>query len=439
MRIVHLTPGTGSFYCGTCLRDRTLVRALRARGHAVSLVPMYLPSFPEEKVAPDEAPIRMGAVNLYLQQKLPAVRLLPRPLTHLLDSPRLLRWISRRTGSTDPVFLGEMTISMLQGERGRLGPAVEELAGWCAREDPPADVVLLSNALLLGMARRVRERTGAAVVCTLQGEAPYLDALPEPQRGIAWQTLRERAPDADALVAVSRSYADLMAERLGLAAESVGVVWNGLDAEELSAAPRRDAPTRPALGFLARMCEDKGLSLLVEAFIRLRQRGRVPDLALRVAGVQRPEDRARVEGLRQRLAEAGLGQDAEFRPDIGPEAKRELLGSLTVMSVPAAADESFGLYLLEAMAAGVPVVQPRHAAFPEILDATGGGILCEPDDPQALAEAIEGLLLDEPRARRLGEQGQRAVRSHFTADRMALEVEALLRELVDSKKGDPAR
>ncbi len=438
MRIVHLTPGTGSFYCGTCLRDRTLVRALRARGHQVSLVPMYLPSFPEDASAPEEALIHMGAVNLYLQHRLPASRLIPRPLASLLDSPRLLRWISRRSGSTDPVFLGEMTISMLQGEQGRLGPAVEKLAAQCAQEERP-DAILLSNALLVGVARSLKERTGATLACTLQGEEPYLDSLPEPQRGIAWQTLRERARDVDAFIAVSRSYADRMAGRLGLAADRVGVVLNGLDAEDLGAAEPRRAPARPTLGFLARMCEDKGLPLLVGAYVLLRERGRVPDLALRAAGVVRPEDRALVEAQRRRLDEAGLGEDAELRPDIGPEAKRELLGSLTVMSVPAAADESFGLYVLEAMAAGVPVVQPRHAAFPEIIEATGGGVLCEPDDLQALAEAIEELLLDEPRARRLGEQGQRAVRSHFTADRMAREVEALLLEFADSNKGGEAQ
>ena len=90
-----------------------------------------------------------------------------------------------------------------------------------------------------------------------------------------------------------------------------------------------------------------------------------------------------------------------------------------MFSVPALYGEAFGLYVIEALAAGVPVVQPRTAAFPELIEATGGGVLCEPGDPQALAEAIEELLLDPARARALGEAGRRAVFEKFSAEAMA--------------------
>jgi glycosyltransferase involved in cell wall biosynthesis len=174
------------------------------------------------------------------------------------------------------------------------------------------------------------------------------------------------------------------------------------------------------------MCEDKGLPLLVEAFIALRRRGRVPDLCLGVAGVELAEDRPLVEKLRRRLRDVGLAEEVKFLPNVDAPAKWDFLRSLSVLSVPAQCEESFGLYLIEAMAVGVPVVQPRHAAFPEILGATGGGLLCEPGDPGALADAIESLLLDPERARRLGEAGRAAVLENFTAERMASEVEAML-------------
>jgi len=425
MRIAHLTPGTGSFYCGTCLRDRALLDALSARGHEVRIVPMYLPSFP----ARGDAPIRMGAVNLYMQQKLAFWSRVPRWLRALLDAPWALRWAARQSGSTDPAFLGEMTVSMLQGAEGRLASAAEELVA-CFDEQPAPDVILLSNALLAGLVPLLREHTQAALVCTLQGELPFLDALPEPQRELAWSTLRERLQQIDAFVAVSGHYAELMSARLDLNPECVAVVLNGVEIEEQDPA----APKRPTLGFLSRMCADKGLPLLVEAFVILRERGKVPDLALCVFGVEMPEDRPLVEEQRRRLRAAGLEDDAEFLPNVGDAEKRALLSTLSVFSVPATDGESFGLYLLEAMAAGVPVVQPRHAAFPEIIEATGGGLLCEPNDPVALAETIERLLLDEEEARRLGERGRRAVREDFGADRMAREVEVILERALASRR-----
>ncbi|MEW6071867.1 MAG: glycosyltransferase family 4 protein [Planctomycetota bacterium] len=432
MRIAHLSPGTGDFYCGTCLRDRTLVRALRGRGHEVEIVPLYLPAYGEDGTPSDDGPIHLGAINLYLAQKLSACRYLPRAVTGRLDSPALLRWVARRFPATDPALLGEMTVAMLEGEEGRLAPAIEALAASLAA-GPPFNVVLLSNALLAGVARRIAERTGAAVACTLQGENAFLDALPEPHRGLAWRTLAARARQVALFLAVSRHHAARMADRLGLPEARVAVVPNGIDVEDFSARAAGEAPSPPALGFLARLCAEKGLPLLVDAFLLLRERGRVPDLRLRAAGVLRAEDRVIVAALRRRLAAAGLAAATEFLPDVDPAAKRAFLASLSVLSVPASAEESFGLYLLEAMAAGVPVVQPRHAAFPEILAATGGGILCDPGDPRALAEAIEALLLDPPRARELGERGGRAVRERFTAQRMAREVEERLTEVVAAR------
>jgi glycosyltransferase involved in cell wall biosynthesis len=112
----------------------------------------------------------------------------------------------------------------------------------------------------------------------------------------------------------------------------------------------------------------------------------------------------------------------EFLHNVTHEQKQAFLRTLSILSVPATYGESFGLYVIEALACGVPVVQPRHAAFPELCEATGGGILCEPDDPAALADALDDMLNDAGRAREIGERGRRAVIERFGVDRMAREV-----------------
>jgi len=417
MRITLLVPGTGSFYCGSCLRDHALAVALRGLGHDVEVVPLYLPLFVEDPNVDPSQPVHMGGINLYLQQKLPALGAAPRFATKLLDAPGLLRWASARGNMTGAASHAEMALSMMRGEEGRQGREVERLAEWLAAEGAP-EVFVLSNAMLLGMARTLERRLGAAIVCTLQGEAPFIDAFPEPLRSEAWRTLAERAAEVDAFVAVSADYGGVMTERLQLDPMRVHVVHNGIPLEGLVTDERPD-PDPPVVGYLARMCPDKGLATLVDAFIELHRRGRVPGLRLRAGGVLLAGDRPWLAGLEQRLAAAGLGGHVELLANVDREQKLELLHSLSVLSVPATYGESFGLYVLEALAAGVPVVQPRHGAFPEVLEATGGGLLCEPDDPVSLAEGLEALLLDRERARALGTAGRRAVSEHFTVERMA--------------------
>ncbi len=145
-----------------------------------------------------------------------------------------------------------------------------------------------------------------------------------------------------------------------------------------------------------------------------------------------------MKSLRKRLAEAGYIGETAFFPNLSRAEKLDFLGALSVFSVPANYGESFGLYLLEAQAAGVPVVQPRAAAFPEIIEATGGGVLCEPDDPKSLADAIEQLLLSPQLARALGETGRKAVFEKFSVEAMAKETLRVL-ENASASPASPER
>jgi glycosyltransferase involved in cell wall biosynthesis len=425
MRIVQLTPGTGTFFCGSCVRDNALAAALRGLGHDALSVPLYLPHLVDESNASEGTPLFFGGVNVFLQQHSTFFRKTPGWLDRLFDARFLLDMAAKRAGLTDMKEVGALTVSMLRGEAGNQAKELDKLVAWLEAAGRP-DVVCLSNALLMGMARRIRKELKVPVVCTLQGEDYFLDGMPDPYREQAWATLRERAAEVDAFIPVSCYYGSVMQERLGLAPDRVHVVWNGiaLGGYTTAGAP----PDPPAVGYFARMTPLKGLDTLVDAFILLRASGRAGRVKLRMAGSMTAEDEVYVSILRKRLEDAGLAGDAEFLPNVDHAAKQSFLRSLSVLSVPATYGESFGLYVLEALASGVPVVLPRHAAFPELIDATGGGVLVEPGDPKALAEGLEAMLLDPARARALAAAGREVVLREFSVERMAKGVAGVLEE-----------
>jgi glycosyltransferase involved in cell wall biosynthesis len=409
-------------YCGNCFRDNALVAELRRMGHATLMVPLYLPVTLDEPDQSAATPTFFGGVNVFLDQKFPLYRRAPAWLRRQLDAPGLLRWAAGRAAKTRAAQVGDLTISMLRGEEGQQKRELDDLVAWLKAQSDRPDVVCLSNALLLGLAGPLRRELQAPVICTLQGEDSFLDALPPSHRELAWQTVGERARDAELCLAPSRYYADLMQKRLGLPASKVRAVWNGIPLDGYEPAPSPGSAAQgqggPVLGFFARMCREKGLDLLVETFIRMKRGGGIPNLRLRVGGGCGPGDEPFVRGLRERLQAERLDSAVEFHPNLDRRQKISFYRSLTVLSVPALYGEAFGLYLLEAMAAGVPVVQPRHAAFPELVTATGGGLVCEPT-AEALADTLTRLLLDPAALSALGRAGQKAVHENFSVARMA--------------------
>lgn len=424
MRILQLTPGTGNFYCGSCLRDNSLVHGLRAKGHEVLMVPLYLPLVTDEPPENENSPIFLGGISMFLEQKLPAFRHMPEWLNRLLSSSALLHVAANLAGMTTAKQLGEATVAMLQSEPGRQAQEVERLIAWL-RSQPAPDVICMSNSLLGGLTRRLKEEFKIPIVCSLQGEDSFLDALPEPYRSRSWELLTKRCAEMDHFIAVSEYYAGLMRRRLNLAPEKVTVVYPGISVGDFQ--PAAALPNPPVVAYLARIHPAKGLGTLVEAFLKLKESNRVPGLRLRVAGAMAGKDHLYANTLKHRLSR--YSRDAEFLPNLTREQKLEFVRDATVFSVPATYGEAFGLYLLEAWAAGVPVVQPRHAAFPELLARTGGGLLCEPDNPAALAAAIEQLLLDPSKARQLGEAGRKGAQQ-FTVEAMTENTEALLAKVI---------
>ncbi|MBN2329253.1 MAG: glycosyltransferase family 4 protein [Candidatus Omnitrophica bacterium] len=426
MRILQVIPGTANFYCGSCIRDSALVRAFRQSGHDVTVAPLYLPLYSDEPEVDSHCPVFFGGVNVYLQQKTDWFQKTPRWLDRLLDSRWLLNLSAKNAGMTGGAELGEMTVSMLRGSHGRQTKELIRLLEWLKTQGK-FDAALFSNGMLLGLAVEIKKALGVPVACSFQGEDGFLDALHDSHRSQAWDLFSSHARQIDARIPVSFYYAEVLHKKLGIPLEDFSVIQNGITLDGFG--EMNDAPPRPVLGYLARMCKDKGLDALVEAFIQLKQNPAHRTLKLKIAGVMTKSDQPFVSGLQQRLERHSLLRDVEFLPNITREEKIAFLKSLSVLSVPAAYSESFGLYVVEAMAAGVPVVQPDHAGFREIIHQTGGGVLYHPGDFNAYIAALSGMLSNAQEARRLGQQGRSSVFQHFSLDRMTRDVIRVLERI----------
>ena len=416
MRIIQITPGAGGMYCGNCFRDNALVAEFRRRGHEVLMIPLYLPMTLDEEDQSTGIPVFFGGINVYLEQKLPLLGKMPDWLHKQLASPSLLKWASGRAAKTRAADLGDLTLSMIKGEEGKQIREIEELINYLRQHQLP-DVISLSNALLVGMARRLKRDLNVPVVCTLQGEDSFLDNLPESHREKTWDTLSERCRDVDLFIAPSQYFAELMARRLKIPAEKMTIVHNGLHLEGWT--PNYSTLNPPVLGFFARMCKEKGLDTLVDTFILLKKRNRIPNLKLNVGGAMGPSDEPFVNDLKLRLQGNGVLGDATFFSNLTKEQKQQFFRRISVMSVPAMYSEAFGLYLLEAWAAGVPVVQPPAASFPELVEATGGGLIARSPAPESLADAIEEVLSDESKRQSMGRSARAGMEERFTAEAMA--------------------
>ena len=418
MRIAFITAGAAGMYCGSCLRDNTLATALIALEHDAILVPTFTP------ITTDEADVStrrvfLGGINVYLQDRFRFFRHTPRFLDRLFNARWLLKYVARFSSNTDYSALGGLTASMLQGTHGRQRKEVAKLVDWL-KEDVKPDVVLLTNALLSGIVPAIREALRVPVLTTLQGDDVFLDALPKSDRERCIGLIREHDANTAGYISTSIAYADLMSGYLGIDRQKIHVIYPGINpnghARELLAI----RPERPlTLGYFARIAPEKGFGNIVDAFLKLRQLPGMADVRLRYAGWLGEKNRHFHEAELAKIAAAGATQAVEHFDCPDHASKVRFLQSIDVMTVPTVFREPKGLYVLEAWANGVPVVQPRHGSFPELIESTGGGLLVPPNDPDALASAVRELLLDEPRRVAMGQRGWQAVHAQYTATHMA--------------------
>jgi glycosyltransferase involved in cell wall biosynthesis len=409
------------------MHDNTLARALRRLGVDAQLIPTYAPiRTDEEDVSGDR--IFFGGINVFLEQKIPVYRYLPSFVGSLLDSSWLIRWAASRSSATNPRLLGALTVSMLRGAAGYQRKEVEKLCRWLRRSVKPR-LIVFSNLLIAGCAGRLRSALHVPLLVTLQGDDAFLDSLPEPYQSRALAEIRRLVAQIDGFLVHSRYYAAFMQEYLGIPAEKFHLVPLGMDTSGFPAPAREGGSAEQPphgsrreqriVGYLARLAPSKGLHVLVDAFIELRKREKTRDVLLHIAGWLSASDRPYAEIEFNKLRAAGLNDAYQYAGVVDRREKLKFLRGIDVLSVPTTYRDPKGLFVLEALAAGVPVVQPAHGAFPELLADLGGGRLVPPNDPLRLADALEDLLRNEAARQRLGRQGAQAVHSRFNAEAMA--------------------
>lgn len=426
MRILSITAGAAGMYCGSCFRDNALAAELLSRGHDAHLVPVYTPTRTDEPNVSDGR-ILFGGISVYLQRSWSLFRTLPRAFDRLWDAPGVIGAFANGSVPTDPALLGDLTIAMLEGSAGVLKREFDKLTEW-TRDEPPPDVINLPNSLLIAMAAPLRAVFKRPICCTLQGEELFIDGLPPAYRDRALELIRAQVRHVDRFIAVSDYEARFLGERLRIPAERMSVVPLGINVTGYAVARERDDVFR--VGYFARVAPEKGLHVLADAYVRFR--ARLPaDAAVRceAAGYMAPDQEPYLDRVRATFEAAGRGAEFTYRGTLDRGEKINFLRRLSLLSVPATYGEPKGLFLLEAMACGVPVVQPRRGAFTEVVERTGGGVLVEPDDPDRLAEAFFGLWTDRARLLELGQRAFTEVRVHHSIERSADRLLEVYREL----------
>ncbi|MDD2600522.1 MAG: glycosyltransferase family 4 protein [Kiritimatiellae bacterium] len=427
MHILFIQPGSGGgFYCQNCLRDISICDALRQAGHEVTMLPLYLPAT-ADATAPDDTPVFYSAVTLYLRHKYRWLRRLPRAWFKPLDSWPVLKLAAKFAGTTSAGGLEELTLSMLRGMEGAQAEELTLLAEWI--EALPAEtrpnVIILSNALLMGLAKRLKQATGAPILCWLQDEHVWTDAMHASLQQAVLQAMRDDAHHVDRFIAVSQYYRNVMSSQLGVDPETIDVIFPGVNpADYIQSTPTTGAPRK--IGFLSRLSADEGFDCFVDAFIELRREPRFCDVRLAATGGAAPDKKFLARQLRK-LRQAGLGKDVEISYDRFARDRFGFLAELTLLCVPGAGTpEAFGYYAVEALAAGVPVVLPKQGAFPEFVSLEQGGVLLEATDAKTIAGVWADLLTTPAKLQILASAARRAANTTFNERLLA---EELLRTL----------
>ena len=419
MKIVYLITGSGgSFYCGNCYRDMLYVRAIRkVPGISASAIPLDLP--PDKTTSSEsgfDKNVFFGAISMFLREKVPFLKNMPAFFDKILDSKLFLRFAARMSGTTSTEGYEELTISMIEGDNAFRRAEVDRLVRYLVKDGKP-DIIHLSNALILGIARQLKKRIDVKVVCSLLNEDDWIDDMDEPFRSRAWQMIAREAGYVDVFVTPSIYYRELFKSKTGLKGENVHVVPLGFDPE----ADKTERPEREpsSIGFFSRMNSYNGIDKIVDAFIEMKKEDQIPALSLKVCGGFTGVDKDFISAQIKKIRENKLEKSVKIYPQFEGEGKMSFFRDVDIVSVPVRKYDGYGLYLLEANASGVPVVQPATGAFPEIVQRTGGGIVYSPDTVGALAESLTRLLKDRKMLTALGRKGSLMVRQEFSLEKMS--------------------
>lgn len=395
------------------------MKSLRAAGHEAITLPLYMPLSSVDFTDERGLPVFYGAVNIYLKQNYRIFRGMPVWLKRFFNSNALLKLAAKKSGSTRASGLEEMTISMLKGADGFQMEELEELISYLRDYEKP-DIVHLSNALLLGLAGRIKSELNIPVVCSLQDEDVWVDAMDEPYRSRIWQLMSDKANDADALIAVSNFFAQKIGTKMSIPKGKLHVVYINVDPDKYEV--KKPSLDIPVIGYLSRRNRSNGFEILIDAFIILKGNPKFRNTRLKVTGGKTDDDNKFVRTQLKKLERKGYLNDIEFVEDFRTEVLGDFFEGLTLLSVPVIDGEAFGLYQLEALASGIPLVQPEVGAFPEVITATGGGVTYTPNMPEALAQKLEEVLSDPDKILEMSLNGRKATEEIFNSKNLILKM-----------------
>jgi len=417
MKITYIVPGFGgTFYCGNCLRDRAFAKSLKDLGHDSITLPLYLPHSIEEFIRQTDVPVFYGAVNIYLKQNYRLFRKMPDWLYKFFNSELILKYAAKKSGSTRASGLEEMTISMLKGADGFQNEELNQLIDFLKHNEKP-DVVHLSNALLIGLAAKIKEELKIPVFCSLQDEDVWIDAMSENYKPILWKLMSLKANDVDGFIAVSDYFANIMKKNMNIAENKLHIVHLGVEPNAYKVqTPNFDSP---AIGYLSRINEENGFGILVDSFIQLKKKQDFKNLKLIVTGGKTNDDNRFINKQLKKLRKENIIHDVEFINNFNTNELNKFFQKLTVLSVPVLKGEAFGLYQLESLASGIPIVQPDLGAFPEIIKESGGGVIFSPNTSFALAEKLDEVLSNHEKLIQMSKNGRKAVEEKFNINSLA--------------------
>ncbi len=429
MKIVYLITGSGgSFYCGNCYRDMLFVRAIRkVPGITAEAVPLYLP--PDRKSTGNELDNRVffGAISMYMREKVPFLSKMPGWLDKVFDTGPMLKLASRFSGTTRTEGLEELTLNMIEGDNAFRQYEVNRLVNYLTRDGKP-DIIHLSNALIIGLARQLKRRLDVRIVCSLLNEDDWIEEMAEPFRSKAWRMIAAEAGYIDKFITPSNYYKDFFIQKTGLKGSNISIVPLGFHAG--CSAGKQENPHSPSIGYLCRVNSMNGFDKIVDAFLDLKKQDRFRNLSLHVCGGYTGDDKQFIREQIRKIREHGHSADVKIYPEFQDEAKREFFRNIDIMSVPVRKHDGYGLYILEANCAGVPVVQPATGAFPEIIGNTGGGIVYSPDTVTELSSNLGRLLHDSDLRIRLGSQGISGVAGNLSLEKMSVNLSEIYLNMV---------
>jgi glycosyltransferase involved in cell wall biosynthesis len=418
MKIVYLITGSGgSFYCGNCYRDMIYLKAIRkVPGTKASAIPLYLP--PDDSIKENDIDhnVFFGAISIYLREKVPFLRNMPAFFDKILDSPPMLRMASKRAGTTRTEGMEDMTLNMISGDKAFPEKELVRLTDYLIKDGKP-DIIHLSNALVIGLAKQIKKQLDVKIVCSILNEDDWINDMAEPWQSQAWDMIAEEQKYVDAFITPSKYFRDFFVSRTGIPEEMIHVVPLGLDPGMLFDVRKND--NWPSIGYFCRVSSHNGFDKLVDAFILLRKENRLPHLTLHVSGGYTGDDKPFISEQIKKIKEAGLEKSVRLYPEFLGNSKLEFFSNIDLMSVPVRKYDGYGLYILEANAAGVPVIQPPTGAFPEIIEKTCGGVIYFNDDLPSLADGIENLLNDREKLASLSCAGRENVRTKLSLDKMS--------------------